>query len=322
MIRPPEFWRSGGIAATLLAPFGQITRHLTERRIASPGWHAPVPVICCGNATVGGTGKTPVCIDILARLLARGIDAHVLTRGYGGAAGQVTRVNPTAHGSANVGDEAMLLASLVPTWVAADRAAAARAAIRDGAQALVMDDGLQNPSLVKTCSLLVIDGAVGFGNGHLLPAGPLREPVESAARRCRAAIMIGPDASSVAAMLPANLSILHASLIPAPEMSARAGKNVVAFAGIGRPEKFFASLELAGVQICARAAFADHHVYRRAELARLRHLASCAHAELVTTWKDFMRLPLPDREGIAALGVTVAWQDPAALEALLTEAVP
>ncbi len=322
MIRPPAFWRSGGIAARLLAPFRGITRRITERRVARPGWHAPVPVICCGNATVGGTGKTPVCLDIIARLRARGIDVHALTRGFGGAVGQVTQVNPAAHIAREVGDEALLLARLAPTWVATNRAAAAQAAIRDGAQALVMDDGLQNASLAKTCSLLIIDGAAGFGNGHLLPAGPLREPVESAARRCRAAVMIGPDTSGAAAMLPATLPILHASLVPASEMSARAGKRVVAFAGIGRPEKFFDSLEQAGLQVCARAAFADHHVYRRRELARLRQQAASAHAELVTTWKDYMRLSLSDREGIAALGITLAWQDPAALEALLAEAVP
>src|SRR5271165_2755107 len=167
----PNFWQTGGLLSDSLAPFGAITAALTARRVARPGWHAPVPVICVGNAVVGGAGKTPVVLDLAARLSARGVAVHCLTRGYGGAARGAARVDSARHTAADVGDEALLLAARAPTWAGADRAATARAAVAEGAQALLMDDGLQNPSLEKTASLLVIDGGAGFGNGRLLPAG-------------------------------------------------------------------------------------------------------------------------------------------------------
>jgi tetraacyldisaccharide 4'-kinase len=323
VIRPPSFWQTDGVIAHILAPFEVVTRIATTRRVARrPAWCAPVPVICCGNASVGGTGKTPVCLDIAGRLRARGIDAHLLTRGYGGGAARgVIRVDSARHTAAVVGDEAMLLAQVAPTWVGADRAATARAAVEAGACALIMDDGLQNPSLAKTCSLLVIDGGFGFGNGRLLPAGPLREPVAAAAERCRAAIIMGPDAMNAASELP-PMQVLRARLAPDADMRNLAGRNVVAFAGIGRPEKFFASLREAEINLCARVSFADHHVYQPADLTHLRQQAATFHADLVTTHKDYVRLPSCERRDIAPVGVIVTWNESGALEALLQQAVP
>ncbi len=163
----------------LLAPFSALTAGITARRVARPGWRAPVPVICCGNATVGGAGKTTLALDLARRLAARGVAVHCLTRGYGGRVGTVLRVASGVHPASLVGDEPLLLAAVAPTWVGRDRAASARAAAAADAAALVMDDGLQNPGLAKDLAFLVVDGAAGFGNGRLLPAGPLREPVAS-----------------------------------------------------------------------------------------------------------------------------------------------
>jgi tetraacyldisaccharide 4'-kinase len=302
-----------------LAPFSVVTRIATARRVARPGWQAPVPVFCAGNATVGGAGKTPLCLDLLARLRAAGIEAHAITRGHGGRLPGPVRVDLARHDATDVGDEALLLARAAPSWAGADRAASARAAVAAGARALVMDDGLQNPSLAKTLAFLVIDGGAGFGNGRLLPAGPLREPVAAAAARCAAAVLLGDDDAGAARALPAHLPVLRARLEPDAAMRAYAGRRVAAFAGIGRPEKFFAALQAARAGLVARTAFADHHRFTAAELARLRRDAASLNADLVTTWKDWVRLPPPDRAGITPLGVTLAWTDSAALHAMILD---
>jgi tetraacyldisaccharide 4'-kinase len=319
---PPRFWQTGGLLPTALAPFGAITAAITARRVARAGWRAPVPVICVGNAGVGGSGKTPVVLDLAARLTRRGVAVHCLTRGYGGSARGVTRVDPTGHTAAEVGDEALLLAAVAPTWVGADRGASGRAAVAAGAQALLMDDGLQNPTLEKTVSLLVIDGGAGFGNGRLLPAGPLREPVARAAARCRAAVMIGADQRGAAAALPADLPILQASLAPGPDMLAQAGRVALAFAGIARPGKFFATLEQAGMVLAESRGFADHHSYSARELANLRLRAGALGAVLVTTWKDFVRIPPHARGGILPMSARLAWGRESAVDALLAAIVP
>src|SRR5579872_6298630 len=170
MPHAPGFWRHDGVLPRLLSPLSAITTAVTARRVARPGWRAPVPVICCGNVTAGGAGKTTLALDLAGRLRAAGIAVHVLTRGYGGRVHGPLRVDPARHDADAVGDEPLLLAALAPTWVGGDRAASARAAIAAGARALVLDDGLQNPTLQKTLSLLVVDGAFGFGNGRAIPA--------------------------------------------------------------------------------------------------------------------------------------------------------
>jgi tetraacyldisaccharide 4'-kinase len=321
-MKPPGFWQTGGWPAELLAPLGAVTGAVTARRVARPGWRAPVPVLCAGNATVGGTGKTPVVIDFAMRLRARGIDAHILVRGYGGATRGTILVEPARHAAAEVGDEALLLAAAAPCWVGADRAASARAAVASGAAALLLDDGLQNPALTKDLSVLVIDGAAGFGNGRLLPAGPLREPPASAARRCQAAILIGTDRAGATAALPPGLPVLHARLTPGSAMRALAGRRAYAFAGIGRPAKFFTTLREACIVLAGTRAFPDHHPYRAAELAALRRDAAAAGAILVTTEKDYVRLPVPARAGITALAADFAWDQPSAIDALLGAVVP
>jgi tetraacyldisaccharide 4'-kinase len=310
----PGFWARDGVLPRLLAPVSHFVSAATARRLARPGWRAPVPVVCCGNVTVGGAGKTTLALDLGARLLRRGERVAFLTRGYGGRVQAAVQVAP-GDDAAQVGDEALLLAALAPTFVSADRAAGARAAVAAGATVLVMDDGLQNPGLLQDLPLLVIDGVAGFGNGRVLPAGPLREPVATGAARCRAAVLIGADATGAVSLLPPGLPVLRAELVP--DAAGLAGQRVLAFAGIGRPSKFFATLAQAGAQVVAQAAFPDHHPFRPAELQRLLRRAADLGAIPVTTPKDAVRLPPGIRDQVRIAGVSLLWADAGQIEVLL-----
>jgi tetraacyldisaccharide 4'-kinase len=321
MLRAPVFWKHGtrSILPTLLAPTAALVAAATARRMAGSGWRAPVPVICCGNVTVGGGGKTTLALEICRILIARGVSVHLLLRGYGGSSRGTRRVSPNDD-VAVVGDEALLLAAVAPTWIGADRAASAQAAIAAGAAALVLDDGLQNPTLRKDLSLLTVDGATGFGNGRVLPAGPLREPIHAAAERCQAVVLIGDDATNAVGLLPTGLPVLRARLEPGPEIAGLTGRRVLAFAGLALPEKFFRGLAQAGVQVVARLPFADHHPYRESELHRVLAQAAALDAIPVTTPKDATRIPVLFRDRIAVVGVALRWEAPAAIERLLDRA--
>lgn len=305
----------------LLSPASAIAARLSAWRVARPGFRAPVPVICCGNVTVGGTGKTTLVLDLAGLLSRAGIAAHILTRGYRGRLSGPVRV-AERHGTAEVGDEALLLAATAPTWIGADRAASARAAVAAGAEALLMDDGLQNPTLEKSFSFIVIDGGIGFGNGRVLPAGPLREPIAAAAGRADAAALIGGDECGARALLPARLPVLTARLVPGPGAAGLKGRRVLGFAGIARPSKFFATLEEAGAIVAGRRAFPDHHVFREGELAGLFAEAGRLGAVPVTTAKDAARLSPANRGRVTVLGVSLVWDDPGALGALLAPLLP
>lgn len=318
MIHSPSFWSRAGWESYLLSPLSGAIAAVTARRIARIGWQAPVPVICCGNATIGGAGKTTLALDLACRLKARGIAAHILLRGYRGARKAPRRVD-RGDSVTITGDEALLLAEVAPTWTGADRAKSARGAIAAGAEVLLMDDGLQNPSLEKTLSALVVSGATGFGNGCVLPAGPLREHVETAASRCRVAVLIGPDINGAAVRLPPMLTVLRADLVQGDEIFELKGRPVLAFTGIAIPDKFFTALERVGVKLVGREAFADHHVFTPEELTRLHESAKARNAVLVTTPKDAVRLPagVP----VNVIGVRLVWRVEAAIEALLDEVV-
>lgn len=307
----PRFWDHDGLAARLLAPLGAIYGAATAWKVARPGWRAPVPVICVGNATAGGTGKTTVALDIGTRLAARGRAPAFLTRGHGGR-GAVRRVEAGRDTAADVGDEPLLLATIAPTYAGADRAVTARMALDWGALSLVMDDGLQNPTLRKDLSLLVIDGPAGVGNGRCIPAGPLREPLAAAAARCQAAVLIGEDRHKLADRI--GIPVHRARLVNPPDME---GRRVLAFAGIGRPDKFFDGLRAAGAEVAASRAFADHHRFSDREIAAVLREADRLHAEPVTTAKDAARLTPAQRARIRVVPVALAWDDPAALDARL-----
>mgnify|MGYP006271637609 CR=1 FL=1 len=322
-MRAPEFWQRGGWPALALAPLAwlhDLGARLRARRASAVD--AGVPVICVGNLTVGGTGKTPVAIEIARHLAGRGRRPAFLTRGHGGRLRGPLRVDPDRHGADEVGDEPLLLARVAPTFVARDRPAGAAAAVAAGADVLVMDDGLQNPSLVKTLRIVVVDGATGFGNGRIIPAGPLRVPLARGLADADLFVVMGEDRLDLRDALAAHAPVVAATLEPAPaDAAAFAGRRVVAFAGIGRPEKFFATLERGGAIIVGRVAFPDHHRFAAGELARLEETARGADATLATTAKDAVRLPSAMRAAVAVLPVRAVFADGAGLFAAIEEAV-
>ncbi|MGE0713933.1 MAG: tetraacyldisaccharide 4'-kinase [Alphaproteobacteria bacterium] len=313
-MRAPDWWGRRGAAATLLRPLGALyAAGAILRRTATRPWRAPIPVLCIGNLTLGGTGKTPVTIDLAERLADR--RPHVVTRGYGGRLHGPVAVDRQAHSAADVGDEPLLLARAAPTWVARDRPAGGRAAVAAGAGLLLLDDGFQNPTVAKDLSFVVVDGESGFGNGLVFPAGPLREPVASGLARADALVVMGEDRRGVAAGVA--LPVLHARLVPRMPLGFVPRAPLWAFAGIGRPEKLFRTLEDLGADLRGRRGFPDHYFFREEDLLRLEREAGAAGARLVTTEKDAVRLPADWRGRVAVLRVAVEWADPAALRGLL-----
>lgn len=314
-MRAPEFWRNRGAVACLLAPLGALygLSVALKARQAKP-FDAGIPVICVGNLTAGGSGKTPIAIAIADLLRAGGHRPYFLTRGYGGSE-HGPALASRGHSAAVMGDEALLLARTAPTIVARDRAAGARLAKDKGATVLVMDDGHQNFSLRKNLSLVVADAETGFGNGFQIPAGPLREPLAQGLSRADAVVLVGNGAPDLKGF---GGPVLRAHL--KAEGGAFAGQRVFAFAGIGRPGKFIASLEAAGALVIGSCFFADHHPYTEDEILELKAIAG--DAVLVTTEKDFVRLSPSNREGVKLLKVTAVFDDRGALEGLLDSAVP
>jgi tetraacyldisaccharide 4'-kinase len=319
----PEFWNGSDIRARLtraaLAPVGWAYGATVAYKAANAKpFRSPAKVICVGNLTVGGTGKTPIVIAIARTLMERQQKVRILTRGYGGRIRGPAVVHPQVDLASDTGDEALVLAAAAPVIVSRDRADGAKLAQRKGVDVIVMDDGHQNFSLAKDLSLLVIDAEQGFGNGRLLPAGPLREPVAQGLARADAAVVVGEAEFDLPSFAK---PVLRARLVPVDVLGLQA-RRVIAFAGIGRPEKFFATLHKLGADIAQAHAFPDHHVYSAPELARLRNASHTANALLVTTEKDFVRLPPAQRLDIRYLPVRAAFEDLRALAALLDTVAP
>lgn len=336
-MREPRFWYpekrdSVPLASRLLAPAGYIYGLAGRmRRTSRKAERAAVPIICIGNVTTGGAGKTPVAITIASQLIEKGEQVHFLTRGYGGREVGPIRVDPTHHGAEDVGDEPLLLSQIAPTWVAANRPEGAAAAVRGGARLIVMDDGFQNPSLIKDFSILVVDASAGLGNGRLMPAGPLRERVDDALARTNALVITGRGhaADGIAARARARGLPVFNSIVR-PPISVEFGDGpYLAFAGIGRPEKFFRTLRDIGADIAETVSFPDHHIFSdrdaRALLVRARELG----ARLITTEKDAARLTHAATasprsrlaEAVTTLPVRALIADMDSLMALLSDAI-
>ncbi len=317
-MKEPWFWRERSIAARAAAAAMTPAALLYDgaqrlRAVVSNPAKISAPVICIGNATLGGTGKTPFALLLQRLLRDRGLKAHFLSRGFGGALRGPLRVLPQ-HGAQDVGDEPLLLAAEAPTWIARNRAAGAAAAARC-ADIIIMDDGFQNPTIKKRVSILLVSAADPCGNGQVFPAGPMREPLARAVARADALIIIGDGAPEIefggAPVFRAATSIDPAI---APQKS-------VAFCGIANPERFFKDLEARGFTLTAKAAFTDHHPFTDAELAALRKEARREGAALITTEKDFVRLPPEAREGIAVARLTMSVDDPERLMALVVSKI-
>lgn len=317
-MRPPRFWQGSPDhpAARLLAPLGRAYGRRAAARMDRPGARADCPVLCLGNFTLGGAGKTPSAIALAALLRETGRKPAFLSRGYGGCLPGPVVVDPARHGWHEVGDEPLLLARHAPVVVARDRVAGARLCVAAGADVIVMDDGLQNPTLGKDLALAVVDAGVGTGNGLSFPAGPLRAPLARQWPHVGGLVLIGDGSAGTAVAAQAlarGLPVYRARLVP--EYGAVAGRRVLAFAGIGRPEKFFASLVEIGAEIAAARSFPDHHPYRDADLARLAADAERLGADLVTTEKDAVRLPGAFAARVRVLPVRLAFADRAGVKA-------
>jgi tetraacyldisaccharide 4'-kinase len=325
-VKAPRFWAQTppSLAARALQPLGAAYGALAARRMSRPGPKVAAPVICVGNFTVGGAGKTPAAIALAELLIAKGEKVAFLSRGYGGrGAGAPIEVDPARHGADAVGDEPLLLARIARCFVSPDRRVAAERALAAGASVLVLDDGLQNPALHKDFSLALIDGAYGFGNGLCLPAGPLRAPPKAQWPHVSLAVVVdAPDGSTEGWRAAAGGKATGARLVPDPAVAARLrGREVLAFAGIGRPEKFFATLSGLGAGLVATRGFPDHHRYARSELDALFGEAAERGLAVVTTEKDLVRLPPPFAAKATALPVALRFDDEALIHRMLQEAL-
>ncbi|MDJ0948058.1 MAG: tetraacyldisaccharide 4'-kinase [Alphaproteobacteria bacterium] len=322
-MRAPEFWhdRTSPLGA-LLTPLAAVYRlaSVLHNAVAQPR-RASVPVVCIGNLVAGGAGKTTVALAVGAWLRAQGLAVHFLSRGYGGRLRGPVRVDPRTHTARDVGDEPLLLAELASTWVSRDRPAGAQAAADAGADVVVMDDGFQNPSLIKDVSLVVVDAGYGFGNRRLLPAGPLREPIAAGLKRAQALVLLDGKGQNVATLTGGGLPLLAGRTVPEAGSMRFSDRRVYPFAGIGRPRKFFDMLENMGCVVVGRRAFPDHHAFTPEEIMEICEIAAAADAVPVTTAKDAVRLMPEARPMVEVVRVRLEWRDEAALERVLRPVV-
>lgn len=328
MTAAPRFWwrRDRSLTALALWPLGRLNGIAASwRMMRTPQFRAPVPVICVGNLVVGGAGKTPTALTLARMARGRGLRPGFLASGYGGSAKGPLLVEPARHDAAAVGDEALLLAAAGPTVIGRDRPAAARRLLKEGVNLIIMDDGFQNPYLAKDLALVCVDAGVGVGNGLTLPAGPLRAPLALQIRRADALIVIGEgDVAEplIRAAARSGRATLRAHFKPARVRDWRK-QPILAFAGIGRPQKFFDTLASIGAPVRRTVSFADHHPFTEAEASRLLAEAESGGLRLVTTEKDLARLSGTTgacaalRERAEAFPVTIEFENPAAVAEMI-----
>lgn len=307
MMRAPQFWHRRNAWSVVLTPLSWMwsgAGWARRRMMIARQTRAAIPVVSVGNLVAGGAGKTPIVMELAARLMAQGYNPHVITRGYGGDLRGPVRVDPARHDARAVGDEALLIASVCPVWVAARRGDAASLAHEAGADFIILDDAHQHESLAKDFSILVVDAAYGLGNGRVMPAGPLREGARAGLERADAIILMG-EGEAPALLAPSHKPLFRARLAPARHAPTVKGMRILAFAGIARPSKFFQSLREAGAQIEDSLAFADHHPFSDADIVWIAERAKAQGLHIVTTAKDWVRLP-PQARGMATVWPVVA----------------
>ena len=323
-MQTPRFWfRPRSWQSVLLAPLGALYALGTARRLArTETVNLDTPVICVGNINAGGTGKTPTVIYLVQELQALGHTPVVVSRGYGGALQGPVLVDPRSHTASDVGDEPLLLAAFCTVVVSKSRLQGAERAEHEGASVILFDDGFQDPSVHKDLSFVVVDAKRGFGNGHCIPAGPLREPEKIGLARADALITIGSEPEQALFVAPKSRPRFHAALEPLQMGMDWTGTRVLAFAGIGHPEKFFTTLKYLGAEIIHAEALADHQPLTPALMNRLSADAKRHNARLVTTEKDAVRLPQAFRQEVLTLPVRLKVTNASALKSLLEQLRP
>ena len=321
-MQAPKFWdKKESKIGKILSPFGALYAWTVAHRLAHHHpYQAKMPVICVGNISVGGTGKTPICLALAKLLRQNNLSPWFLNHGYH-ATEQSVIVDLKTHSALDVGDEALLLAQTTPTIVDSARARGAQIAEKKGAPLLIMDDGFQNPSLVKTFSFVAVDGKKGFGNERVLPAGPLREPILKGLKRADAVILVGKDTWGVQKYLKAHkidLPVLKGQFDPDEnDLKQLQGKSVFAFAGLGNPQKFFDMLASKGIQLTGTQKFPDHYFYTRFDIEDLRKKAK--KSVLTTTSKDWVKIPPEMRTGLIEIKGSFKFDSPEEVWNLLKE---
>ncbi len=322
-MKAPKFWydypNTPSPLRNLLGPFAKIYGSFAHKdmRKSDPA-SVGVPVICVGNITVGGNGKTPCALAIMDILKRERIalSPFFLTRGYGGSVEGPELVDESRN-AALWGDEALLLSAHARTVVSANRYQGAILAHHHGADAIVMDDGLQHYSLSKTIALCVIDGRTGFGNGAVIPAGPLRQPLADGLALADAFVIVGDDLRNIRSMLPQK-PIFHAVIEADKEKADTFTGGYVAFCGLGIPDKFRRTLDDSGIDIRDFQSFSDHHAYTPADMQKLARAAAVQNTRLITTEKDYVRLPdCPETALVDVLPVHMRFVEQDALIAFL-----
>ena len=314
-MRTPSHWQSPNWLSLLLYPLSCLYAGATFLRLKlHPPYKASVPVICIGNLTAGGVGKTPVAASIAQILKTNGYNPFIISRGYGGTLSD-TIVDINVNSASEVGDEPLLLSKTAPVVINPRRDLAAQKAIENGADILIMDDGFQNPYLFKDKSLLVIDGAVGLGNQMPIPSGPLREFISQGLKRAHGIIILGEDKHYCANLAP-NLPLFHGKVTPiCPKETNR---DIIAFAGIGRPEKFYQSLKDCGFNVVKTFDFPDHHFYSEAELQSIIAEGKKLNAPIYTTGKDMVKIPHKLLPEFKMLDISISWDNPELLQKFVT----
>lgn len=316
-MKAPRFWYNSGISsylmALLLSPLGRLYSAVVNGRLKwTQKSKVDVPVICVGNLSLGGVGKTPTVMALVDLLKEWGYIPHILSRGYGSQLKGPILVDPDHHTAKDVGDEPLLLATKAPTWIGKNRVLSAQEAIKKGATILVMDDGLQNPYLYQDLKIAVFDGTSKIGNRFVFPAGPLRQSLTSGLQQIDLALLI--QFTHVPKWLN-NTPHIHGSI--ETTQSPNPDKNYIAFAGIGNPEKFFKTLRDRNYCVHKKISFADHHVYTEADCEILKSYTHCEKNQLITTQKDVVKLPLPFKESVDVLKIQLKLQNEQLLKELI-----
>ncbi len=302
-MKAPKFWEDDNLKAKLLSPLSFFYKKSTAARVSKPGYRSALPVICVGNITAGGAGKTPVAMAIAKILKEQGKQPNFVSKGYGRQSEETLKVE--GQSPQIVGDEPLLLAKIAPTFVSEDRAEGAKKAQENKADVIILDDGFQDPTLEKSLSFLVIDGAYGLGNKKVIPAGPLREPFEEAIERADAIIVIGDLKKS----LPkTDKPVLKANIkVSIPEVLKE--DDVVAYCGIGIPGKFFASLRAAGVNVVSEISYPDHYIYSEQDFKDIFATATQKNAVVFTTEKDYVKVPEHLKKLISVIKAELVFED-------------